>query len=127
LSWQREKIEPFLNTRIFDWYGNAERSILLAQNAKMEYYPMPVYSVNEFRETEVITTNLINKSFPIIRYEVDDRITVASTDFLQNQISPKIINIAGRASENVILKDGSHVLLVFAYYMVSRELGVGQG
>jgi phenylacetate-CoA ligase len=109
LSWQREKIEPFLNTRIFDWYGNAERSILLAQNAKMEYYPMPVYSVNEFRETEVITTNLINKSFPIIRYEVDDRITVASTDFLQNQIAPKIINIAGRASENVILKDGSHV------------------
>ena len=109
LSWQREKIEPFLNTRIFDWYGNAERSILLAQNAKMEYYPMPVYSINEFRETDVITTNLTNKSFPLIRYEVDDRITVASTDFLQNQIAPKIINIAGRASENVILKDGSHV------------------
>ena len=109
LSWQREKIEPFLNTRIFDWYGNAERSILLAQNAKMEYYPMPLYSINEFRETDVITTNLINKSFPIIRYEVDDRITVESNDFLQNQIAPKIINIAGRASENVILKDGSHV------------------
>jgi len=109
LSWQREKIEPFLNTRIFDWYGNAERSILLAQNAKMEYYPMPLYSINEFRETDVITTNLINKSFPLIRYEVDDRITVESNDFLQNQIAPKILNISGRASENVILKDGSHV------------------
>jgi len=109
LSWQREKIEPFLNTRIFDWYGNAERSILLAQNAKMEYYPMPLYSINEFRETDVITTNLINKSFPIIRYEVDDRIEVTTTDFLQNQINPKVKSISGRQSENVILKDGSHV------------------
>ena len=70
---------------------------------------MPLYSINEFRETDVITTNLTNKSFPLIRYEVDDRITVASTDFLQNQITPKILNISGRASENVILKDGSHV------------------
>jgi phenylacetate-CoA ligase len=109
LSWQREKIEPFLNTRIFDWYGNAERSILLAQNAKMEYYPMPLYSINEFRETDVITTNLINKSFPLIRYEVDDQIEVTSTDFLQNQINPIVKSISGRQSENVILKDGSHV------------------
>ncbi len=109
LSWQREKIEPFLNTKIFDWYGNAERSILLAQNAKMEYYPMPLYSINEFREKDVITTNLINKSFPLIRYNVDDQIEVTTNDFLQNQISPKVKSISGRQSENVILKDGSHV------------------
>jgi phenylacetate-CoA ligase len=109
LSWQREKIEPFLKTTIYDWYGNAERSILLAQNAKMEYYPMPLYSINEFRETDVITTNLTNKSFPLIRYEVDDQIEVTTSDFLQNQISPKVKSISGRQSENVILKDGSHV------------------
>ena len=109
LSWQREKIEPFLNTKIFDWYGNAERSILIAQNAKMEYYPMPLYSINEFRSSSVITTNLTNKSFPLIRYEVDDQIEVESKDFLQNLINPKILSISGRQSDNVILKDGSHV------------------
>ncbi len=109
LSWQREKIEPYLNTKIFDWYGNAERTIILAQNTKMEYYPMPLYSVNEFRADDVITTNLINKSFPLIRYNVDDRIEVTSTDFLQNLIKPEIKSISGRQSENVILKDGSVV------------------
>ena len=109
LSWQREKIEPFLNTKILDWYGNAERSILIAQNAKMDYYPMPLYSINEFRFSSVITTNLTNKSFPLIRYEVDDQIEVESKDFLQNLINPKILSISGRQSDNVILKDGSHV------------------
>ncbi len=109
LSWQREKIEPFLKTKLFDWYGNAERSIILAQNAQMEYYPMPLYSINEFRANDIITTNLTNKSFPLIRYCVDDHIEVSSKDFLQNQINPEIKSISGRQSENIILKDGSHV------------------
>ena len=109
LSWQREKIEPYLKTKIFDWYGNAERSIILAQNAQMEYYPMPLYSINEFRANDIITTNLTNKSFPLIRYSVDDRIEVSSKEFLQNLIKPEIKSISGRQSENVNLKDGSLV------------------
>jgi phenylacetate-CoA ligase len=109
LSWQREKIEPFLKTTIYDWYGNAERTVILAQNAKMDYYPMPLYSINEFREADIVSTNLTNKSFPLIRYSVDDQIEVTSNDFLQNQINPEIKSIFGRQSENVILKDGSVV------------------
>jgi phenylacetate-CoA ligase len=109
LSWQRGKIESFLNTRIFDWYGNAERSILLAQDDAGKYQPAPMYSINEFNDDNVITTALTHDRFPLIRYQVPDRITVRSADFNENLLHPEIISIEGRASENIELKDGSVV------------------
>lgn len=109
LSFQRVKIESFLKTIIYDWYGNAERSILLAQDSNMKYYPLPLYSINEFNDNNIVTTSLINNHFPLIRYKVEDRITVKSNDFLKNLITPDIENITGRASDNLELKDGSIV------------------
>jgi len=109
MVYQREMVEPFLKTVIHDWYGNAERSILLAQNKEQRYEPLPLYSINEFHEDHVVTTNLINTRFPLIRYVVDDVIEVASQDFRTNILKPDILSIKGRASDNVILKDGSWV------------------
>ncbi len=108
-DFQREKIEPFFQTRIHDWYGNVERSIGIAQDVNNKYYPLPLYSINEFQKEKVITTALINKNFPLIRYVVEDRITLGSTDFLKNLVSPEIIQIEGRAGDNLDLKDGSVV------------------
>jgi phenylacetate-CoA ligase len=109
LSWQREKIESSLNTRIFDWYGNAERSILLAQDDAGKYQPAPLYSINEFKEDSIITTALTHDRFPLIRYQVPDRIQVRSSDFYENLIRPDILSIEGRSSDNIELKDGSVV------------------
>ncbi len=108
-QFQREKVEGYLGTKIHDWYGNVERSIGLAQDANGKYYPLPLYSINEFQKDRIITTALINKNFPLIRYAVDDKITVGSTDFLKNLVSPEIILIEGRAGDNLDLKDGSVV------------------
>ena len=108
-DFQREKIEPFLNTKIHDWYGNVERTIGIAQDASNKYYPLPLYSINEFEKDRIITTGLINRNFPLIRYAVDDRITVKSNDFLNNLVSPEIIRIEGRAGDTVELRDGSIV------------------
>jgi phenylacetate-CoA ligase len=109
MDFQREKIEPFLNTTIQDWYGNAERTILLAQNHKMEYYPLPLYSINEFNEKDIVTTSLTNYHFPLIRYKVDDIIKLKSTGFENNLLHPQIESIYGRASDNLFLTDGSVV------------------
>ena len=109
LSVQRSKIEPFLKTTIHDWYGNAERSILIAENAQKQYYPLPLYALNEYASNHVITTNLINKRFPLIRYVVDDVVEVTPASFEKNIVAPTILSIQGRASENVELKDGSLV------------------
>ncbi len=108
-EFQREKVEGYLKTNIHDWYGNVERSIGLAQDTNGKYYPLPLYSINEFEKDRVITTALINKNFPLIRYAVEDRITIKSHDFLKNLVSPDIVQIEGRAGDNLDLKDGSVV------------------
>ena len=108
-GFQREMIEPFLKTTVHDWYGNVERTIAIAQDDEGTYRPLPLYSINEFGQDKVITTGLINRAFPLIRYAVDDKIIVDGHDFLENIISPKILRIEGRAGDTVELADGSVV------------------
>lgn len=108
-SFQRDKIEKYFNSVIHDWYGNVERSICLVQNKNMQYYPLPLYSINEFKTNSIITTSLINNNFPLIRYEVEDRITVRSSDFYENIIHPEVIQIEGRSGDTIELLDGSIV------------------
>ncbi|MCX6322608.1 MAG: hypothetical protein NTZ41_00195 [Sphingobacteriales bacterium] len=108
-GFQRDKVESYLKTKIHDWYGNVERSIGLAQDKENKYYPLPLYSVNEFQKDRVVTTGLINKNFPLIRYVVEDKFILGSTDFLKNLLTPDIIQIEGRAGDTIELKDGSWV------------------
>lgn len=81
-----------------------KRSIGLAQDTNGKYYPLPLYSINEFEKDRVVTTALINKNFPLIRYAVEDRITLKSHDFLKNLVSPDIVQIEGRAGDNLTWK-----------------------
>ena len=96
---QRDKIEKVLSTKIFDRYGNAERSISLEQNKEGFYNQSKLYSHNEYKKSKVITTNLFDSSFPLIRYEVDDVIQVNHDG--------KITDIVGRVDDSISLKDGS--------------------
>lgn len=108
-GFQREKIEPYLGTKIHDWYGNVERTIGIAQDANDNYKPLPIYSINEFQQDKVITTGLINRTFPLIRYAVEDKLIVEGNDMLENIVAPKILRIEGRAGDTVELRDGSVV------------------
>jgi phenylacetate-CoA ligase len=108
-AFQREKVEQYLQTSIHDWYGNVERTIGIAQDEKGLYRPLPLYSINEFEPNRVISTALINRNFPLIRYVVTDKVTVTGNDLIQNIINPTIMGIEGRIGDNVDLKDGSVV------------------
>ncbi|MGD1892057.1 MAG: hypothetical protein ACFB15_15900 [Cyclobacteriaceae bacterium] len=101
---QRAKVEQTFNTTIVDWYGNAERTIAIEQRENKEYYELPLYSVNEYKENCVITTGLISSSFPLIRYQVDDRIIpdTKSSKF-------RIKEILGRHDDLLVLPDGTKV------------------
>ena len=109
MGFQRNKIEQILDTDLHDWYGNTERTILLAQNKTKEYYPLPLYSINEFNENNLITTSLINEQFPLIRYKVEDNISTKNNNFKENILHPKIEKINGRSGDLITLKDGSVV------------------
>jgi len=100
-SYQRFFVEKNLSTTIYDWYGNAERTVAF-QQLKNGYYEEPVcYSYCEFEKNRLITTSLNNFSFPLIRYKVDDIIEV-------NNLS-EITQIIGREDDVVELQDGTKI------------------
>ncbi len=111
-DFQRNNAENYLQTKIFDWYGNVERSIALSEDKFKKYKPLPLYSINEYRQNELVTTALNNYYFPLIRYRVDDCIQTHSNDFLKNLINPDIISIQGRVGDVIDLPDGSAVACV---------------
>ena len=106
---QRDKIEATFNTKLVDWYGNAERTIALAQNTLGLYDELPMYSINEFAENCAITTSLINFSFPLIRYQVDDTFVTADTEAGGFNV---VESIQGRSNDYLLLPDGTRVGLL---------------
>lgn len=105
---QRERIEKGLNGNIFDWYGNAERSIALGQCEKGAYHELPLYGINEFLTNGVVTTSLINRAFPLIKYYVDDRFTLMNDDCSCGR-GRAVRSVEGRVDDVVKLPDGTQV------------------
>lgn len=105
LSYQRELIEKILGTEIFDRYGLTESTIYLVENQNHDgYYEAPGYSINEYRADCIITTSLINSSFPLIRYKVNDVIRYETEDKTGTIVIKRIM---GRNEDFVLCKDGS--------------------
>lgn len=97
-SYQREKIEKTFCSKVYDLYGNAERSIMLTQIPQSSFYiEPPLYSINEFENSKILTTNIFNEDFPLIRYEVED---------IVNFKDDKIASISGRSDDVLFFKDG---------------------
>ena len=96
---QKDFIEEVFNCKIYDWYGNAERTIIL-QKEDFLYKEPNLYSINEFESDYVITTSLINDSFSLIRYKVDDSF------ILENS---KVKTVLGRNDDFIILKDNTKI------------------
>lgn len=106
--YQRERVERFFNAKIFDWYGNTERTTVLAQCEFGNYHEMPLYGVNEFSINSVTSTSIINRAFPLIRYTMTDGFTVTSEGCACGK-SPVINSIDGRIDDSVILPGGKIV------------------
>ncbi|MEP7256990.1 MAG: hypothetical protein ABI687_01345 [Flavitalea sp.] len=106
--YQRAKIEDFFGGRIFDWYGNVERTIALGQCDYGTYHEMPLYSYNEFTEGGVITTSLTNKAYPLIKYFVDDTITMMQEPCICGK-NKGVKAIEGRMTDSLVLKDGTYM------------------
>jgi phenylacetate-CoA ligase len=109
-DFQRELIEKVLNTEIYDYYGNTEKAISLAECIDHRgYFSQLGYSINEFREDCIITTSLINSSFPLIRYKVDDTVSLTSVPTLLNSELCVVDFINGRTDDNILTKNGTKI------------------
>ncbi|SFN46564.1 phenylacetate-CoA ligase [Bizionia echini] len=107
LPYQETKIGCVFGTTIYDWYGNAERTIALYKDNSKYYEPI-LYSINNYNDKNVLTTSLINTYFPLINYEVNDDIETQNKYSIQKK-SIIIDSIGGRQEDIIILKDGSRI------------------
>ncbi len=107
-QFQRERIERFFNCKLFDWYGNAERSVSLGECEHGNYHEQPLYGMADFSERGVVTTSFINRAFPLIKYYVDDSFRLM-TDKCACGRGKGIEAIEGRVDDVVKLKDGTQV------------------
>jgi phenylacetate-CoA ligase len=107
-DFQKKLIKETLNTQIYDYYGNTERTISLGECIDHDgYFCQPGYSINEFNADCIITTSLINTSFPLIRYKVDDIVSLNSAPHRNHSESNIVDSINGRVEDIIIAKDGS--------------------
>lgn len=113
-SFQREKIKNFLGADVYDWYGNAERTVAIEQYPDGAYHFAPGYSINEVYDSHMLTTSLFNDSFPLIRYKVNDVIKLSSPDLREKSCkkvpaTAKIEKIQGREDDYIHLPDGTKI------------------
>lgn len=104
----RERIEQGLKGKVFDWYGNAERTVALGQCRCGNYHEPPYYGYCEYTDKGVITTSLINKSFPLIKYFVDDTFK-SMTTACECGRGVGVSVVEGRVDDVIKLPDGTRV------------------
>lgn len=106
----RTTIEEVFNTELYDNYGGAERTICLMECIDHRgYFSPPGYSINEFKDDHIITTALINKAYPLIRYKVEDIITLADKPTKKDNELCIVDSIDGRSDDFILAKDGTKI------------------
>lgn len=104
-GYQRTLIEDVLSIKIYDYYGCTEKTIALAQkNNSQFYFELPGYAVVEYFEDYLYTSSLINSTFPLIRYQVNDSIVTK-----EEQGKKLITSVIGRVEDVVIAKDETRI------------------
>jgi phenylacetate-CoA ligase len=107
-DFQRHTLQEVFNGRVYDTYGNVERTIAYGQCEYGNYHDLPMYSLNEFVQNGVISTSLTNKAFPLIRYFVDDKFVLE--DRICECGKPfNVQRIEGRTDDVIRCEDGSMI------------------
>ncbi|WP_177765350.1 phenylacetate--CoA ligase family protein [Flavobacterium sp. I3-2] len=122
-NYHSETIKAF-GSKIRSEYGAAEAG-LIAFECPEGY--MHINSENVIVEEingEIVVTNLMSKSFPIIRYKLGDKITLAQDNFKCKcgRHHPVILDVLGRVGKNIIGYQNSYPSLTFYYVFKNLAL-----
>lgn len=110
-DYQRVVIEKVFGCKVFDLYGNTEHSALLYESdAHSGYFAAPGYAYIEVKEDSIITTPLVNTSFPLIRYHMNDAF-VKDDDAVGYSWGQPIIasTIVGRTEQSIVCRDFTRI------------------
>jgi phenylacetate-CoA ligase len=106
----RTAIESAWGCKVWDYYGNAERTVAAAQCEVGRYHLLPGYAVVEPIPSGLATTSLLNRAMPLVKYEVTDNLE----DWNQNlctcaRIGPTIAGVTGRSEDIIFGADNRRI------------------
>ena len=113
---QRNLIEKAFGAPVFDWYGSAERVVLIFTCEKGKYHVNPEFGYVEFMPSqdgkhEIIATGLHNWLMPLIRYKINDTVILEDANFSCpcGRHLPVVKEICGRRDDYIKTSDGRMV------------------
>lgn len=116
----RKHLEKTFNAKVYDQYGCGECGSIgfecTEQNGlhvAMEHCIVEVINKDSNGVGDVVVTDLDNFAMPFIRYKNGDRAKVVSERCKCGRSSDRLVSIAGRNIDTIVLKDGSKVHGVF--------------
>lgn len=115
-SYQNEVKKAF-GKNIISEYGASEAG-LIAYECPKGYMHINIENVIiEIFEGEIVVTNLMSKSFPIIRYKLGDSVKLADESFICKcgRNHPVILDVLGRVGKKIFGKKNKYPSLTFYY------------
>ncbi len=121
LPHQREAIEGAFGARLFNWYGNAEMCANIVECEMGELHLKLEHSFVEVLDERnapcspgergrLVCTGFGNSAFPLIRYEVGDRVTLAAQQTSRcGRGGLLVASIEGRVEDYIFTPDGRMV------------------
>lgn len=122
----REAIQKAFNAKILDGYGARDAGITAYELVSGEYfvgYNVIAELVNNFEPNTgtLLSTNFINYSFPLIRYQLGDEVELENNSkYYNGQVIKRII---GRTSD-VMRLDNGHNLSSTGFSIMMKEFNV---
>lgn len=110
-DYQRKTIEAVFGCQVFDLYGNTEHAGLLYEaESHNGYFAAPGYAHVEADGDSIIVTPLINSSFPLIRYRMNDAFErdeqMAGYSWNQPLVASRII---GKTAQSIVCYDSTRI------------------
>jgi len=115
-SYQNVVREAF-GAKMISEYGAAETGVIAYECKSGNMHINIENVIVEVEKGEIIVTNLLSKSFPIIRYKLGDSIKLADDNFRCDcgRKHPVILDVLGRVGKKIIGKNNVYPSLTFYY------------
>ncbi|MGZ3181510.1 MAG: phenylacetate--CoA ligase family protein [Telluria sp.] len=111
----RATVEQAFGTRVYDWYGLAERVAAIGTCEHGNYHVLTDYSHVELMaidgELEIVGTSLNNRATAFSRYRTGDTVEAAAGSCPCGRVFPLVQSITGRRRNAIRLPDGRQVSL----------------
>jgi len=120
------EVEKAFGKKIVSEYGSAEGGIIAFECASGNMHINMETVIVEVIDGEIVVTNLVSKSFPIIRYKLGDYITLENCEKCScGMVHPIIIEVTGRVG--AVIKGKTNDYPSLTLYYVFKNLALEKG